>query len=155
MRARFLTLADLALASAWTGPAAAQSPAAWPPDPTRLAPPAERFHAPDPLPPPAVDRACPWSLDFILGLPTGFRLQRGLDADRHWLVEGFVGFELIFPTAGVGLRWAFTPCCSAEDALTISPGVDVYLLYNVLHDGSDWFHGGPRVVGLAAADVDV
>src|ERR1051326_6681551 len=40
-----------------------------------------------------------WTVDLELGLPTGLRAQHclGDNMGRDWLVEGFAGFELIFP----------------------------------------------------------
>ncbi len=96
-----------------------------------------------------------WSLDFILGLPSGFRLQRSLDSDGLWQIEGFAGLELIFPTSGVGLRRRFMPIAGSVDCLTVSPGVDAYLLYNLARNSGGFFGGGPDFWGLFAADVEI
>jgi hypothetical protein len=107
-----------------------------------------------PVPDPEPD---PWHADFLLGLPTGFRLQRllcpvgngGLEA------EGVAGLYLILPALGGGLRWHGTPLCGEHDALVFSPGVDAYLLVNPFAFGSGWFSGGPKFGGLVGGDVDV
>jgi hypothetical protein len=98
----------------------------------------------------------PWSLDIELGLPSGLRAQRSLgdNVGHDWLVEGFVGFEIIFPMAGGGLRRRFTLVCGERDTFQISPGVDGYVLYNTLHDIS-WFSNTPRTIGLVTGDVDI
>jgi hypothetical protein len=98
-----------------------------------------------------------WSVNLLLGLPTGVRVQRSLgdNLGRDWLVEGFAGVELIFPMAGGGIRRRFTPFCGDHDRLMVSPGVDVYVLYNSLHDGVGWFSGGPVTTGLITADLEI
>jgi hypothetical protein len=104
--------------------------------------------------PPTRETSSPWSVDLLLGLPTGVRAQCVLDADgdRVWLAEGVVGFELIMPLVGGGVRRRFTAPCGEYDALILSPGMGVYLLINPLADND--FFGGPPVAGLVAADVD-
>jgi hypothetical protein len=101
--------------------------------------------------------AQPWSVNLLLGFPTGVRVQRALgdDVGRDWFVEGFGGLELIFPMAGGGIRRRFTPFREDRDSLTVSPGVDVYVLYNTLHDGIGWYSGGYTAVGLFTADVEI
>ena len=98
-----------------------------------------------------------WSVDLLLGFPTGVRVQRSLgdDVGRDWFVEGFGGVEIIFPMTGGGIRRRFTPFCGDRDSLTISPDVDVYLLYNSLRTSVGWFGGGPVTTGVFAADVEV
>src|SRR5262245_44825066 len=120
--------------------------------------------------PPAVERtdpldgvlpACPppvpfVTVDFILGLPTGFRIQRALADDRLWHLEGFAGLELIFPIAGGGIRRRYEPFCGRSDALVIAPGVDAYLLFNTLYNSDGFLIGGGPALGLAVTlDVDV
>ena len=93
-----------------------------------------------------------WSVNLLLGLPTGVRVQRALgdDVGRDWLVEGFAGLELIFPMAGSGIRRRFTPFGGDRDSLTVSPGVDAYVVY-----AEGWFDSRTRTVGLFTADVEV
>jgi hypothetical protein len=101
--------------------------------------------------------AQPWSVNLLLGFPTGVRVQRSLgdDIGRDWLVEGFGGLELIFPMAGGGIRRRFTPFRGDRDSLTVSPGLDVYVLYNSLRDGVGWYSGGPVTTGLITADREI
>jgi hypothetical protein len=99
----------------------------------------------------------PWSVDYIVGLPAGVRVQRilGEEGVFNFQVEGFVGLELILPTVGAGVRARLVPVCSTYNAIIISPGVDAYLLYNILHGGGELFGSSSAGVGLAAADVDI
>ncbi len=101
---------------------------------------------------PVVDLDARWSVDFLAGLPTGVRLQRDLfTAGPSTLqAEGFLGLEVIFPTAGAGLRYRFAPFRGADDSLAIAPGIDVYGVLNPF-DG----HDSARGAGFVAADVDV
>ncbi len=103
----------------------------------------------------AVPYEPPWSVDLLLGLPTGVRFQRSLgdDIGRDWLIEGFVGLDfVIFPTVGCGLRRRLMALRGEHDALVLSPGVGAYLLYNTLHDGSlGWFGGGPTTAEMLRA----
>ena len=57
--------------------------------------------------------------------------------------------------AGGGIRRRFTPFRGDCDSLTVSPGVDVYVIYNTLHDGWGWFSGGPVTTGLITADLEI
>src|SRR5437763_4886799 len=78
-------------------------------------PPSDRLaDAPAPSPPPPWH---PWSGELLLGFPTGVRLQRDLCRDGAWQAEGFVGFDLIFPMVGGGIRHRFTPCRGENDTL--------------------------------------
>jgi hypothetical protein len=96
------------------------------------------------------------TVDFIFGLPTGFRFQRAMSQERQWHLEGFVGFELIFPIAGGGVRRRYEPFCGQHDALVVAPGVDAYLLINPFHNETNFIIGGGPPLGLAmTADVDV
>jgi hypothetical protein len=54
--------------------------------------------------------------------------------------------------AGGGIRRRFTPFRGDRDSLRVSPGVDVYVLYN---DGTGWFSGGPVATGLITADLEI
>jgi hypothetical protein len=141
----------------WVNLAAAQTPAAVPAldYPSPLAINTARLGAGS-LPGSDLD-AQAWSVNLLLGFPTGVRVQRALgdDVGRDWFVEGFGGLELIFPMAGGGIRRRFTPCRGDRDSLTVSPGVDVYVLYNTLHDGLGWFSGGPVATGMFTADVEI
>jgi hypothetical protein len=101
--------------------------------------------------------AQPWSVNLLLGFPTGVRVQRmlGDDLGRDWLVEGFAGVELIYPMAGGGIRRRLTPFRGDRDSLTVSPGVDVYVIYNLLHDAGGWYSGGHVATGLITADLEI
>ena len=98
-----------------------------------------------------------WSVDYVVGLPAGVRVQRilGEEGIFNLQAEGFAGLELILPTIGGGLRARLVPLCSTNDAFIISPGVDVYFVYNILHGGGDLFGSSSVGVGLATADIDI
>jgi hypothetical protein len=140
---------------AWTGATAAQ--------PAPLAPMASSTTAPA-VPPGDVDGSLPitaavaasWHPDLLIGLPTGLRLQRTFaDDGRHaWVGEAFVGLELIFPMAGVGLRRRFTPICGENNCLRFSPGIDVYGIHWNF-DGGQLFGHSEGSAALLGADVDV
>lgn len=120
------------------GSALAQSPAAPPPAASDMAAPGE---------PAAVTAPAPgWSLDLLVGLPTGLRVQARL-GESAWVAEGFVGLYIIVPMAGGGVRRCFTPLSGERDALCLSPGVDVYLLMDPFNN--KYYYGG------GAADVDI
>ena len=111
-------------------------------------------------PTPLLDRcpAHPWSVDLLLGLPTGVRVKRFFndDAAAGWMGEGFAGFELILPMFGGGVRYAYAPWIGRYNVISISPGVDAYLLPNVYKNANGFFGGGgPSAYGLIAVDVDV
>jgi hypothetical protein len=93
----------------------------------------------------------------LLGLPTAIRAQRLLGGNERlgWGLEGLVGFELIFPMVGGGVRARWSPLCGNSDAFVLSPGLDAFLVYNTFHDSGGWFSGGPEGFGFFAADVDV
>lgn len=95
-----------------------------------------------------------WTADFLLGLPTGLRLQRALDDGAAWRFEGLIGFESLFPVAGLGLRRRFIPWDGKHDDFVLAPGADVYVLYNWLHSSGGPLGGGPGGWTLAAGDVD-
>jgi hypothetical protein len=100
----------------------------------------------------------PWTVDFIFGLPTGFRLQRELLGNERTalLTEGFLGLEAIFPTAGAGLRARLMPFSGAHDCMQINPGLDAYVLANpFFNSGDTFFGGGPRAICVFAGDVDI
>lgn len=107
--------------------------------------------------PPPGSALSPWSLDVMLGLPTGLRAQYVLDEreGRATLVEGFAGLEAIFPIVGGGLRERFTLYHRRESALTFSPGVGAYGLYNIFHSSGGWFGGGPTWAPMVTADMDL
>jgi hypothetical protein len=52
-----------------------------------------------------------WGADLVLGLPSGVRVFHELSTPGSWApdLEALAGFYIIFPTAGVGLRWQFSP----------------------------------------------
>jgi hypothetical protein len=106
--------------------------------------------------------ACPplnphaYTVDVLFGLPTGFRVQRSVDDDQRWHLEGIAGLELIFPMVGGGIRRRYEPFCSKHDALVVAPGLDAYLLYNPLHDETGFIIGGGPEWGFAVtADFDM
>jgi hypothetical protein len=97
----------------------------------------------------------PWGGDLVLGLPTGFRVEKFLSAEDHSLVvEGLAGLYAIFPMVGGGVRWHGITLGGKADCLCASPGVDGYLLYNTLSHSGFWFSGGPSTFGLAGFDMD-
>jgi hypothetical protein len=107
---------------------------------------------------PATSPAEPQSVvDFIFGVPTGFRFQRAMAQDRIWHFEGFVGLEVVFPIAGVGVRRRYAPICGQTDALVVAPGVDGYVLFNVYHNSNGFWigGGGPALGWMVAGDVDL
>jgi hypothetical protein len=107
--------------------------------------------------------ACPTScgspshtVDFLFGLPTGFRIERAVAEDRLWHLEGFVGIELIFPTVGGSLRRRYDRFGDSRNALVFAPGIDAYLLYNPLHNEPGFIiGGGPEFAFAVTADVDM
>src|SRR5579862_9393905 len=103
-----------------------------------------------PLPP-----DMPWSMDLLIGFPTGVRVQRSL-GDSDWLLEGFAGLDIIvFPMAGGGIRRRLTPFRATHDSLELSPGFGAYVLYNTFHNGGLWIYGNPSTFELLAADLDI
>jgi hypothetical protein len=108
--------------------------------------------------PPGAAQECPatgWGASLLLGLPSGLRLQKALSPDPNQtaLLEGFAGLFLIFPSAGGGVRYRFTPLAGKTDTLYLSPGVDGYVIANPFAFGSrdNWFRG----LGLVSVDVDM
>jgi hypothetical protein len=74
-----------------------------------------------------------WSIDLLLGLPTGVRVQRAFDdhvTNRGWEAEGFLGLEIIIPTIGGGLRRKTGLGGILPDEFFVAPGVDAYLMLN-------------------------
>jgi hypothetical protein len=110
----------------------------------------------EPGPPPAPPDN-PWSIDFLLGLPTEVRLQRTLlgDNGRGLVVEGFAGLEAIFPEVGGGIRYRVPLRLGSQNALVIAPGADAYLLGNPFHAGSGFLSGGPATIPLFTLDTDL
>jgi hypothetical protein len=107
--------------------------------------------------PPAPNRwGGPLGADFLLGLPTGVRVQKFLssDEDRSLVLEGFAGLFVFIPALGTGARWHSLSWCGESDALTLSPGLDAYLLFNPFYHGVGFLSGGRANAGLVAADVD-
>src|SRR4051794_544410 len=96
----------------------AQTPFAELPDPSSIGPPIAADWRPAQRT--GLDEA-PSSFDFIFGLPTGFRLQLGFGEEARWQAEGFLGLELIYPTAGVGLRRRIPWFEGRRDGFVISP----------------------------------
>lgn len=97
-----------------------------------------------------------FTVDFIFGSPTGFRFQRPVSEERIWHLEGFIGVNLIFPTAGGGLRRRYAPLRGEHDAMIVAPGFDAYLLFNPLNEKSGFLIGGGPTLGFAmTADVDM
>jgi hypothetical protein len=99
--------------------------------------------------------ALPWSVDLLLGLPTGVRVQRDLLGDDQvaLLAEGFLGFDLLDPTLGAGARARFVVTHAAGDALFLNPGVDFYGLLGLQSGG--FFSGHSDSFGLITGDVDL
>jgi hypothetical protein len=110
------------------------------------------------LPESNVYPANPWSVDLLLGIETGLRIKRFLNAEKGqgWMAEGFVGLDyVIFPAAGVGLRYGIVPWMGRHNAVSVSPGVDAHVLANPFHGSDGWVSGGPSGFGLITADVDL
>lgn len=97
-----------------------------------------------------------WSAELLFGLPTGLRAQHrlGVDGTSPWLVEGFLGFELIFPGVGGGVRRRLEVLQGERHSLVISPGVDGYVFYNTFYTDRCRCRREYPVLGMAAADVD-
>lgn len=140
----------VAFALGWAGAAQADEPS--PP----MAPPEREGPADCILPPCPASCGPNWTVDFIFGLPTGFRFQRAVNEERLWHFEGFVGLEMIFPMAGIGVRRRYAPLCGQHNALIVAPGIDGYALYNPFYNSNGFLlSGGVPVAGIAAADVDI
>lgn len=84
--------------------------------------------------PPAAPVPGRWHCDWLVGLPTGLRSQLRLNDDpaEAWLIEGFLGVEIILPTAGAGVRRRFVCRDDGRWSHSISPGVGCYAVYAVL-----------------------
>jgi len=91
-----------------------------------------------------------WSVDLLIGLPTGVRVQRAIQDDPSWVVEGVVGLEAIFPVFGGGVRRRFTVVTADCEEFLVSPGIDAFL---ALSPSDDLF--GSSAVPLIVADVDL
>jgi hypothetical protein len=114
--------------------------------------PAEVFQESD------VYSATPWSVDVLLGIETGIRLKRCINGNKSygWMAEAFVGLDyVLFPAAGVGLRYGMAPWTGRHNSLSISPGVDVHVLANPFSNVGGLFGFGPTGFGLITADVDL
>ncbi len=103
----------------------------------------------------------PWSIDFLIGLPTGVRVKRFVDGSRDsgFIVEAFAGIGLFYlPMAGVGVRYACLPWTGDYNVFSISPGVDVYGLFAVAssNSSSGYLSSNNNIHGasLIAMDVD-
>jgi hypothetical protein len=113
-------------------------------------------------PAPAVDSVpCPghpWSIDFLLGTQTAVRARRFFDAEKGygWMFTASAGLDyVLFPFAGAGLRYGFTPYRGRYNSFSISPGVDLHAVYNTFHSGGGWIGGGPTGFGMVNYDVDL
>jgi hypothetical protein len=110
------------------------------------------------MPPPTTSQATlfdttpPWHVDLVLGFPAGLRVQHSLFG-TPLAVEGFLGLELIVPTAGLGLRWQGTVLQGSSNALMISPGIDAYV--GTLESGSWGSSAHWRTFFGCAGDVDL
>jgi hypothetical protein len=158
MTRRTLALGILVALIVGSGPAAAQTGPLLPAAPNPSIAPVVAGGAEPVLAADAPEPRSPWAVDYIVGLPAGVRVQRFLGEEGvfNLELEGFAGLELILPTVGAGLRARLVPLCSTHNAIIISPGVDAYLLYNILHGGSGELFGSSSAgVGLAAADIDI
>lgn len=155
MRRFALIALPLLLLAPPAGSALAQIPAALPSATSAMPLPSARDAVPalfaSPPDPPPTPR---WSLDLLLGLPTGLRVQRQL-GESPWFAEGIAGVYVVPPFVGGtmlggGFRRCFTPFAGEYNALCISPGIDAYLAsFQVLLDP------GKHAGGVIAADVDV
>ena len=76
----------------------------------------------------------PWTLDILIGFPTGVRLQHtfGPSPDGPFILEVIAGLLVIEPIGGVGARVQFTPFSGTHNALVVSPGIDAYVVDNFL-----------------------
>lgn len=92
---------------------------------------------------------------FLLGFPTGLRLQAAVDRQerRTWVAEVFAGWELFNPLLGVGGRVLFTPAAGRHsDFLVVGPGVDFFV---DLRDRSGFWFSGTRTGYFLVPDVEV
>jgi hypothetical protein len=157
MSPRWLAVGVVVLSSVGAAPAAERTPEARPADVEVVVPARPAEGGADDLFPFASSRECSaWSMDFLFGLPTGFRAKRSFEEDEGgaWQMEGFAGLEVIFPMVGGGVRRRFTPFSGKHDAVCVSPGVDAYLLVNPFA-ASDFFHSGDAAALVLTGDVDV
>jgi hypothetical protein len=101
--------------------------------------------------------ACPWQADFLLGFPTGIRVQRVLPlGEEHPLVlEAFAGIYLIFPMATGGVRWNCATLHDGNNAITVAPGIDVGVWQDPFYHTGGWFSSNVRGGPLVSVDVDV
>src|SRR4051794_31191779 len=155
MRQFYLTLGVWMVLSGWINVAEAQTPVpvpVWDYSPPNMETTGAPISRPLPVAPP-YDQY--YSVDLVIGFPTGVRVQRELggEAGRGWLLEGVAGVGLVFPMAGGGVRRRVMVARGGRGSFSVSPGVNAYMLYNTLHDG--WFSGGPSTLGLVTADVDI
>lgn len=95
-----------------------------------------------------------WETDVLVGLPTGVRFQKPSIFFDQLRFEAFGGLFAIFPSLGAGYRLNGHLVRGDCDDLSISPGIDAYVLFNPFSRHS-FFGGGPDAVGLVAFDVDV
>src|SRR5436305_15130020 len=56
---------------------------------------------------------------------------------------------------GVRVRWHGFNWCSGPDALTVSPGIDAYALFNPFSHGNGFLSGGRAEAGMATMDLDL
>ena len=91
----------------------------------------------------------PWSVDFLIGIPTGIRVQRFFDSEKNygWMGEAFVGTELNYLGVGGGLRYATIPWAGEKNSFSINPGIDYYWFA-----GDTW--GEATSFGVIAVDAD-
>jgi hypothetical protein len=70
----------------------------------------------------------PWTADVLVGVPLGLRVEGALNPQSQCIVsvEGVIGTYLIFPTAGVGLRWSWRDQAGPHSSFQVRPGVDLY-----------------------------
>jgi hypothetical protein len=147
MRPFALTGITLFLTLFRAGSALAQMPALLPSDAPGAALPIERDATPTaPAPPLGAPPSPRWSLDLLVGLPTGLRVQRRL-GESACFVEGVAALYVILPMLGGGFRHCCTLLSGENNALCLSPGIDAYLL-EIPSDGKH--HGG-----LLTGDVDI
>lgn len=126
---------------------AVNPPPAPPPPPATAAPPVFLAEA----------QPGPWSVQLILGLPTGIRVQREIDGtDGRWIGEGFVGLEGILPMFGGGARRRLSGWGGDCDALELNFGAGAYLLLNPYSlSGNSFLAGGSSSALAVLGDVEL
>jgi len=135
--------------------ARAQSEALFAPDTRDSIVPGPPVGPPEARPEAEVWPSHPWSVDLLLGLETGVRLQRFLNGEKGygWMIEGIsasIMSSFLLPASDC--RYGIAPWMGRHNVVSIAPGFNIQVLADTL---SFDLGGRPTAFGVMIADVDI